>query len=83
MSPKAFANVVRFQKASYYRRRGVAWSEITYRCGYHDQAHFINELRRFSGLPAKDFSASRPLTELGQHFSRGRTPSHFYNTTYL
>lgn len=83
MSPKAFSNVSRFQKASYYRRQGMDWRDITDRCGYHDQAHFIKELRRFSGLPAKTLSAAKPLTSLGQHFSRGRTASHFYNTTYL
>lgn len=83
MSPKAFANVIRFQKASYYKRQGVDWSEITFRCGYYDQAHFINDVRRFSGLSAKNLSPKRPLTKLGHHFSSGRKASHFYNTTYL
>ena len=83
MSPKAFANVIRFQKASYYKKQGMDWSEITFRCGYHDQAHFIKELRRFSGLPAKNFSPTIPLSKLGHHFSSGRRVSHFYNTTYL
>ncbi len=83
MSPKAFANVIRFQKAIYYKRQGMDWSEITFRCGYYDQAHFIKECGRFSGLSAKNFSPKRPLTKLGHHFSSGRKVSHFYNTSYL
>lgn len=83
LGPKVFANVIRFQKAIYHKRQGKDWSEIALQCGYYDQAHFIKEFRRFSGLSAESFSPARPATKLRQHFSRDRDMSDFYNTAYF
>jgi AraC-like DNA-binding protein len=49
LSPKAVARLVRFNRALRLLAHGLAGSEVAFRCGYSDQAHFTNEFRRFSG----------------------------------
>jgi AraC-like DNA-binding protein len=49
LAPKAVARLVRFNDALRLLQRGVAGAEVAFRCGYSDQAHFVNEFRRFSG----------------------------------
>lgn len=63
-TPKLFSRVVRFQAAmEFYGRADVSLSEIAYRCGYYDQAHFINDFRELSGIPPKQFfSGQSPAT---------------------
>jgi AraC-like DNA-binding protein len=50
LPPKAVARLVRFNRALRLLERGVEGSEVAFRCGYSDQAHFVNEFRRFSGI---------------------------------
>lgn len=49
LSPKAVAQLMRFNRALRLLERGLTGSEVALRCGYSDQAHFANEFRRFSG----------------------------------
>lgn len=52
MTPKQFCRVQRFQRALSMRARRptASWVEVALRCGYYDQAHFINEFRRIAGI---------------------------------
>lgn len=52
VSPKEFMRICRFQKAiaAIGEANSVDWSNIVHECGYYDQAHFIKDFKRFSGL---------------------------------
>lgn len=56
ISPKLYARLVRFNQAARLVRQHAApsWLDITYDCGYADQAHFIREYKEFAGVtPAR------------------------------
>jgi AraC-like DNA-binding protein len=51
ISPIAFNSVVRFNKSlQLVLNTTQSLTEITYDCGYYDQAHFIKEFRKFTGI---------------------------------
>ena len=52
VSPKEFVRICRFQKAvaDIGASAAVDWARLVYDCGYYDQAHFIKDFKRFSGL---------------------------------
>jgi AraC-like DNA-binding protein len=56
-TPKTFCRVSRFLHVCHrledFRNRSL--SELTYDCGYFDQAHFIREFKEFSGFTPKQF----------------------------
>ena len=83
LSPKQFAEVIRFQKAIYLKRSGFCWGDIAEHCGYYDQSHFIKEINNFAGTtPEKIYSDVKP-TKLMKYFNSSKSMSHFYNTVYL
>jgi AraC-like DNA-binding protein len=51
LSPKAFLRVLRFQQvlAALRGQTSPEWADLAVRHGYYDQAHFINDFRRFTG----------------------------------
>jgi len=61
MTPKALAQVYRFQSAL----RHIAsvpqpdWTSVALDCGYYDQPHLIHEFRRLSGLTPNEYLAAR------------------------
>jgi AraC-like DNA-binding protein len=56
LTPKLYANVIRFQAATHHKAEGVRdLTSIAYECGYYDQSHFINDFRRFSGYSPKEY----------------------------
>lgn len=62
VTPKAFARVLRFQRA--VRTIGGAgpeldWAGLAAECGYYDQAHFIHDFRGFSGMTPVEYAAAR------------------------
>jgi AraC-like DNA-binding protein len=57
-SPKTFARTLRFQEA---QRRlmfdpDADLTELTYECGYFDQAHFIKDFKVFAGRTPSDYA---------------------------
>jgi len=52
LSPKLYCRIRRFRRAlgELQARREVNWTDVVYAHGYYDQAHFIHEFRKFSGL---------------------------------
>lgn len=58
-TPKTLARVSRFLNICHHleEHRNKTLTELTYQCGYFDQAHFIREFREFSGFTPKEFFA--------------------------
>lgn len=51
ISPAAFTSVIRFNKSlQLVLNTSQSLTEIAYDCGYYDQAHFIKEFRKFTGI---------------------------------
>ena len=54
LSPKEYANIIRFQNALRLIKKLNQKSslfDIAFECGYYDHSHLGNEIRRFTGLP--------------------------------
>lgn len=55
--PKAFSRVTRFlnlcQNLQEYKNKTL--TQLTYECGFYDQAHFIKEFKTFSGFTPTEF----------------------------
>lgn len=49
VSPKEFARVARLEKVLAARASGLAWANLSYACGFSDQAHMINDTRTILG----------------------------------
>jgi len=57
IKPKKFTRIVRFQHAIYSQQIKSVKNptELAYKCGYYDQAHFTNEFKEFTGYTPKEF----------------------------
>jgi AraC-like DNA-binding protein len=50
LTPKAYANILRFNHAlASAHRCDASWAEIALDCGYYDQAHLIRDFQRYAG----------------------------------
>jgi len=58
LTPKSFLMVSRFQKAIHLIElcKDRNWTEISHKCGYYDQSHFIDEFKSFSGFTPNQYS---------------------------
>ena len=58
-TPKAFARISRFLNICHHLEdnKNKSLTELTYECGYFDQAHFIKEFKEFSGFTPKEYFA--------------------------
>lgn len=81
-TPKAFARVLRFQRAVGVLRCGAACAEVAALAGYHDQAHMHRELLALAGQTPAALRPAEVDTPLMAHFN-GAGMSRFYNTVYL
>ncbi|WP_134091835.1 helix-turn-helix domain-containing protein [Olivibacter sp. XZL3] len=53
VSPKEYLKIIRFKNALKIikeNRNENNFSEIAFKCGFYDQAHFSNEIKRYAGL---------------------------------
>jgi AraC-like DNA-binding protein len=57
LPPKTLARLLRFEHAVENIKRGGApdWPALARECGYHDQAHFNKDFRRFAGVTPGEF----------------------------
>lgn len=60
VTPKAFARIVRLQRALAPATRSSSWTERALEAGYYDQAHFIAEFRDLVGTTPGRFSKREP-----------------------
>ena len=50
LTPKAFGNIVRFNRALDLARGSTqSWAQIAHACGYYDQSHLVHDFQRFAG----------------------------------
>ena len=49
LTPKSYANILRFNHALERARGGTRWAEVAHECGYYDQAHLVRDFRRYAG----------------------------------
>jgi len=56
-TPKQFSRGTRFLNLCHHLKehKHQSLTELTYDCGYYDQAHFIKEFKQFSGFTPKEF----------------------------
>lgn len=62
LGPKQYERVMKFQQVIQLLEKAperINWSGLALDCGYYDQAHFINEFRKFSGLNPKAYMEAR------------------------
>ena len=62
ISPKQYVSVQKFQQAVFMLEKNIEqinWAHLALDCGYYDQAHFINEFRRFSGFNPSAYMDAR------------------------
>lgn len=50
ITPKAYARILRFQRALAEIKDEPDWTNVALEAGYYDQAHFVNDFKHFSGL---------------------------------
>ncbi|PJZ67362.1 hypothetical protein CH371_04805 [Leptospira wolffii] len=55
LSPKEYASLVRFGEIFEHSEESENLTDLAYRSGYYDQAHFIREFRKFSGVSPKEW----------------------------
>ncbi len=57
LTPKQYHRIIRFNQVLGKIDLGekVDWTQLSYDCGYYDQAHFIKEFKYFSGFNPKKF----------------------------
>lgn len=69
LSPAAFAGIVRFNRGlQQVLHSPASLTAIAYECGYYDQAHFIREFRKFTGITPSE--ARRSLTRNGKEYQQ-------------
>lgn len=66
ITPKLYSNIIRFSKAHNDIEQGKKILDVLYECGYFDQAHFIKDYKRFTGITPKQslFYKGNNLSEL-------------------
>jgi AraC-like DNA-binding protein len=62
LSPKRFARIVRVQAALRALPRQGTWTPLALELGYHDQAHFIHEVRALFGTTPRELVRLAPYT---------------------
>lgn len=57
VSPRKFASLIRLKNVVKLQARGADLTTIAHGAGYYDQAHFIKDFKRFTGLAPGSFFA--------------------------
>ncbi|MGM0582879.1 MAG: DUF6597 domain-containing transcriptional factor [Bacteroidota bacterium] len=68
-SPKQFLKIIRFQHAIHRKSidNSINLTDLTYQCGYYDQAHMINDFQKLSGMtPKQYFNDCEPYSDYFQ-----------------
>jgi AraC-like DNA-binding protein len=56
LTPRQFARLTRFRQVVHLLHQpALSLTDVAYRAGYYDQAHFIHDFRSFAGLTPRDY----------------------------
>lgn len=61
INPKKYLRIVRFQKVRLLKKQkpNIDFTSLGYECGYYDEAHFIHDFKKITGLtPGTFFNSS-------------------------
>lgn len=73
VGPKTFQRIDRFHSAVSnlnHLPHDIAWSDVVFQQGYHDQAHFIKDFKAFSGLTPQHYLSWAPSCSRYLHTSQ-------------
>lgn len=61
ITPKSYLKIMRFQKVlgEIEKLNETDWTAISNDCGFYDQAHFINDFKKFSGFTPEEYAKRR------------------------
>ena len=68
-SPKQFLKIIRFQNAVDEKSKDkiINLTDLTFRCGYYDQSHMINDFQKLTGMsPKQYFNECEPYSDYFQ-----------------
>lgn len=54
-NPKLYASIIRFESALFPGRQFDSYTDMALELGYYDQAHFINDFKKFSGFTPRRY----------------------------
>lgn len=78
ISPTKYANIIKFLNCiKYLKETDKSLLEICYKLEYYDQPHFINDFKRFSGMPPKKYINVK--SQLIDDFTSNEWSSFLYN----
>ena len=63
LTPKQYCRLRRFQRAvsAAHAQVDLDWTDVALACGYFDQAHFIHDFRKFSGMTPGGYRSGRTV----------------------
>jgi len=82
ITPKKFANIVRFQNALQLRKTGSDYLDIVHTCNFSDHAHFVHDFKAFAGCSPEQFFLNEAQPELAKQFNDHRPQSVHKNNMY-
>lgn len=68
-SPKQFLKTIRFQNSinEKSKNKSASLTDLTYKCGYYDQSHMINDFQKLTGMtPKQYFNECEPFSDYFQ-----------------
>ncbi|PJZ78615.1 helix-turn-helix domain-containing protein [Leptospira neocaledonica] len=68
LSPKEFAGLVRFRNIFKFYNSSLSLTELALEAGYYDQAHFIREFKKKTGISPKQWFRQNVSSSLGFNF---------------
>lgn len=69
ITPKKFANIVRFQHAIELKKSGLGYLDIIEACNFSDHAHFAHDFKAFAGCSPDHFFRHELQPELAGRFN--------------
>lgn len=61
LSPKFYTRIIRFNYIFQLMKEGkFSWLDVTHRCGYFDQSHFIRDFKSFTGEDPSKYIFDKP-----------------------